>query len=154
MNKAIMSPGSGVQEFLGGVEQARLDYCRGVQQVEKLFHRAVEEGEQRGACALEEDTLRQLVQARGALEGLRRDWQSREAAAEEFLGGVADPRLRMILRLRYVDLKPWPKVQEELERSGILYDQRNVFYLHKKALEQAGQLWRQGGGCSGETGLV
>ena len=158
MNTVTKDNASAMQvlEFLGRVELARLDYRRGVQRVETLQERFREVSESWGrAEAFEDGLLESLVRARGELPGLYRAWERAEEEAEAFLDGVEDVRLRMILKLRYVDLKTWPKVMEELERSGIYYEQRHVFNLHTKALAAAQALWeRQQGGACPDAGVL
>lgn len=60
---------------------------------------------------------------------------------EEFVNNIPDPTLRMILWLRYVDLLPWSRVQEELATAGVWYSERQITRLHGLALQSARGIW-------------
>ena len=69
-------------------------------------------------------------------EKIRALWR-REALVDTFIERIPDARHRAILRLRYIDCLPWPKVQAALEALGFWYDERQIFRLHGAALQIA-----------------
>ena len=60
-----------------------------------------------------------------------------EQDAVALLAGLKDEKSQRLLLLRYVELLPWAQVRSALEREGFYYCERQVFNLHRKALEQA-----------------
>lgn len=61
------------------------------------------------------------------------------AFIERVDGGV----LRMVLRLRYLELLPWLQVQKAMNKAGVWYSERQVMRLHARALAAAADLWAQ-----------
>lgn len=68
---------------------------------------------------------------------------ARQQEIDRFIDEIPTDVCRMILRLRYVELLPWQKVNKILEKSGIYYSLENIFKLHGKALREARDLWGQ-----------
>ena len=58
-----------------------------------------------------------------------------------FLSRLPDAAHREILTLRYVHCLRWPRIREELERSGVYYEERQIYRIHGNALQEARQLW-------------
>lgn len=133
-----------IQEFLDSVQEAKLEisWCeRRISEAEaeclRISRRTMgaEDGESRQRAlwaALTEERARL-----GALyiEAL---WQQR--AVEDFIRPVSRSH-RAILRLRYIEGLRWPEVMAELERIGLPYSERQMFRLHKGALQEAEKLF-------------
>jgi len=63
---------------------------------------------------------------------LRRQW-----LVEQFITRVPEPKHRVILRLRYVDLLRWDGVLSGMQEYGLYYSERGMFKLHGEALAEA-----------------
>ena len=72
------------------------------------------------------EAARQMVERRKMVEGL--------------IARVRGAVLREILTLRYLTQLTWRQVQLRLQRSGYYYSERNLYYLHRKALAAAAAL--------------
>lgn len=88
--------------------------------------------------------------ALAAFSDLTRDYYARLVAAEnceiavtDFINRLSNPDSRMILKLRYVDCKRWPKVLEAMNRVGRDIELRRVFVLHGRALNEARELYKE-----------
>lgn len=64
-----------------------------------------------------------------------------EMKVERFIARLSTDRYRIILKLRYVDLLGWPRIQEQLEAQGLYYSDRQIYRLHGEALQEARQVW-------------
>ena len=71
--------------------------------------------------------------------------ETRRAEVDAFLSRLENPTHRAILSLHYVDLMKWPRVEAELQRSGIYYSERQIFRLRDNALQAARELWEKEG---------
>lgn len=137
-----------LSDFLGSVWEARFQYRRCVSRVEELQQRCTQVvtswdcTPRGGGNSRRDGPLAALADQRALLPELYRAWEGKEEEVERFLDKIEDRRFRAILKLRYVDLFQWPRVVEELEKSGLYYSERQVFNLHRKALEQAEDLWQ------------
>ena len=88
--------------------------------------------------------------ALAAFADLTRDYYARLVAAEkhetevsDFINRLQSPDSRMILKLRYIDCKRWPKVLSALSSMGRPMTDRQMFRLHGKALAEARELYRK-----------
>lgn len=137
-----------LRAFLGSVQEARFCYQRAVSREQELRERCENmttnwSSEPHGSGVVHKDgPLVALAQAHAALKPLYLAWERAEDEVDRFLDGIADVRYRAILKFRYVDLYTWPRVIKELEKSGIYYEERQVYRLHGKALNEARELWR------------
>ena len=55
--------------------------------------------------------------------------------AEHLLDRVPDAMCREVLRLRYLDVLPWTKVQFHMARSGMCYSLRHLHRLHDTGVD-------------------
>lgn len=55
--------------------------------------------------------------------------------AERILDRIPDAVCREVLRLRYLDVLPWTKVQFHLARSGMCYSLRHLHRLHDTGVD-------------------
>lgn len=137
-----------LRAFLGSVQEARFRYNRAVSREQELRERCENMttnwgAEVHGGGDVHKDgPLVALAQAHAALKPLYLAWERAEDEVDRFLDGIQDTRYKAILKYRYVDLYTWPRVIKELEKSGIYYEDRQVFRLHGKALNEARELWR------------
>ena len=88
--------------------------------------------------------------ALAAFSDLTRDYYERLVAAEkretevsDFINRLPNTDSRIILKLKYVDCKRWPKVLEAMHRAGRDIEQRQMFRLHGKALAEARELYKE-----------
>ena len=88
--------------------------------------------------------------ALAAFSDLTRDYYERLVAAEkhevevsDFINRLQNPDSRTILKLRYIDCKRWPKVLDSLNRAGRDIEQRQMFELHGRALNEARELYKE-----------
>jgi hypothetical protein len=137
-----------LRAFLGSVQEARFRYNRAVSREQELRERCESmttnwSSEPHGSGDVHKDgPLVALAQAHAELKPLYLAWERAEDEVDRFLDGIPDVRHRAILKYRYVDLYKWPRVVAELERSGIYYEERQVYRIHGKALNVARELWR------------
>ena len=88
--------------------------------------------------------------ALAAFSDLTRDYYERLVAAEkretevsDFINRLQNTDSRIILKLRYLDCKRWPKVLEAMNRAGREIEQRQMFKLHGRALAEARELYKE-----------
>lgn len=88
--------------------------------------------------------------ALAAFADISRDYYERLVAAEkreievaDFISRLPSSDSRVILKLRYVDCKRWPKVLEAMNRAGREIEQRQMFKLHGRALAEARELYKE-----------
>lgn len=79
-----------------------------------------------------------------ALDRARRQLEEREKELERFLSRLSDPRYRAVLALRYGDGLRWRQVQERMEELGLYYSDRQIYHFHRRAMEEARRLWKNG----------
>lgn len=139
-----------LRAFLAGVQEARFQYRSGVRRVAELEERCRSitshwDGQPGGGKGdvRRDGPMSALADQRARLPGLYRAWEEQEERVGRFLDGLKDLRYRAILRLRYVELLHWPRVQQELEAGGIYYSERQMFNLHTQALEAAQEQWNR-----------
>ena len=61
----------------------------------------------------------------------------RQGLVEQFITRVPEPKYRVILRLRYVDLLRWDGVLSGMQEYGLHYSERAMYKLHGEALAEA-----------------
>jgi len=136
-----------LRDFLGSVQEARFQYHRAVSREQELRERCEHmttnwSSEPHGSGDVHRDgPLTALAQAHAELKDLYAAWEQAEEEVDCFLNRIRDIRYRAILQLRYVDLYSWPRIEEELQKGGIYYEQRQIFRLHGRALVEAEDLW-------------
>lgn len=88
--------------------------------------------------------------ALAAFSDLTRDYYERLVAAEkhevevtDFINRLQSSDSRVILKLRYLDCKRWPKVLDALQRSGREMERAQMFKLHGRALNEARELYKE-----------
>lgn len=69
------------------------------------------------------------------------DAELTEKTVADFIDTLPTRECRIILRLRYLDCLHWPSVRRALEKAGICYEERQVYRIHGKALDEARQDW-------------
>jgi hypothetical protein len=66
-----------------------------------------------------------------------------ERRAEMLLQKLPDATDRAVLSLHYMQNLRWPRVQEELKKIGIFYEERNIYNIHDRAIRHAAELWSE-----------
>ena len=62
---------------------------------------------------------------------------------ERFIDALPTRESRIILRHRYLDLLRWRDLKRMLEKSGIYYEEAQIYRLHGVALREARELWNR-----------
>ena len=75
----------------------------------------------------------------------------RRASVDAFIETLRAGDHRVILRLRYIQMLPWSKVLKKLPDYGMFYEDRNVYRLHARALQEAQEKWDELGQTWGEA---
>lgn len=137
-----------LKDFLGSVLRARFAYYRCMRQAEELEEKCTalssplsSEGGRGTADVHKDNMLIALADKTAALPKLYEKWTDAEWEVDRFLDDIPDDRHRAILKLRYVDMLRWPKIEEELKKVGIFYEIRQIHNLHGDALNVARELW-------------
>lgn len=71
------------------------------------------------------------------LRGKAEAYIRRVMLAEDFIDTLPEPRQRIILRLRYIDLLKWEDVLTRMKEYGLYYERRRMLTLHGAALAEA-----------------
>ena len=66
-----------------------------------------------------------------------------EMKVERFIARLGTDSHRIILKLRYVDLLGWPRIQEQLAQQRLCYSDRQIYRLHGEALQEARLVWAE-----------
>lgn len=69
--------------------------------------------------------------------------ERRELEVISFINSLPSQSSRLILTLRYVDIKHWPQVLEGLNAAGLNVSERHMFRLHGVALNEARIKWKE-----------
>ena len=125
------------------VEAARLQrqHHRLMDQATRVTTRLTKEP--KGGGGDREKLLAALADADG--EALRKQTEALERMREieEFIDELPTKECRIILRLRYIELLKWKKVKWALQKSGIYYEEAQIYRLHGQALREARALWKE-----------
>lgn len=139
-----------VKDFLGSVLRAKFAYFRCLRQAEELEEKCTalssplsSEGGRGTADVHKDNMLIALADKTALLPKLYEKWTDAEWEVDNFLDRIEDDRYRYILKLRYVDMLRWPKIEQELKKVGIYYEIRQIHNLHGDALNAARDLWNQ-----------
>jgi hypothetical protein len=84
-----------------------------------------------------------LADKTALLPKLYEKWTDAEWEVDTFLDGIEDDRYRFILKLRYVDMLRWPKIEQEMKKIKFHYEIRQIHNLHGDALKVARELWNK-----------
>lgn len=137
-----------VRAFLGSVLEARLEVKRIKRKLDALESRAMNitsnlTGMPRGGGADRDSVL-------ASLADVSRDYYLRLAKAEQteldvlrFIDSLSSPDSRMILKLKYIDCRRWPKILTTLRENGREISERQMFRLHGAALQEARQKYKE-----------
>lgn len=137
-----------VRAFLGSVLESRMEIRRVKRKLDAIESRATNitsqlTGMPRGGGAGRDAIL-------ASLADISRDYYLRLAKAEaqelevlRFIDSLPTPDSRTILKLKYVDCKRWSKVLAALQANGREINERQLFYLHGKALNEAREKYKE-----------
>ena len=131
------------REFLSSVWDEKMAVQRCVWDVNLLQERCeqitacMEQPRSGGADPHRDGTMTALADKREELLEREKQLERREKEAEAFLDRIGDARQRAILRLRYVEQLRWTEVQKNLERMRFYYSERQVYNLHRQAVQTA-----------------
>lgn len=136
------------REYLNSVLECRLEARRIRRKLDALESRATSITSQLSGMPRGGNSDRNAVLA--ALADATDEYYKRLAAAErrelevaEFIDSIDNRNYRIILRLRYLDRKPWSKVLTTLNASGYAMNERWMFKLHGKALDAAREKYKE-----------
>lgn len=73
------------------------------------------------------------------LEAAKEAEEQRERV-KALIARIDKPLYREILTLRYLSYHSWNDVRKRLRKAGYYYSERNLFYLHRQALQVVGRL--------------
>ena len=74
------------------------------------------------------------------LEAAKEAEEQRERV-KALIARINKPLYREILTLRYLSYHSWNDVRKRLRKAGYYYSERNLYYLHERALEEAQRKW-------------
>lgn len=137
-----------VRAFLNSVRESRMDAKRLQTKLSQLEARATSITSQLSGMPRGGGADRDAVLA--SLADVSRDYYQRLALAEEqelkvlgFIDSLSETNYRMILKLRYIDCKRWPRVLAELKSVGLDIEERHLFRLHGEALKEAREKFKE-----------
>jgi hypothetical protein len=61
----------------------------------------------------------------------------------KFIDSLSKTNYRMILKLRYIECKRWPRVLADLKSAGLDIEERHLFRLHGEALKEAREKFKE-----------
>ncbi len=135
------------REFLNSVRYARVEYSRLSERIKALEQRCMsltaslsgmpggDADAQAMWAALADESAKLYPQLRQAQEA--------EQEVDAFIDTLPNPSHRLVLKLRYVDVRGWEDVIQHLTRGGLAYSARQVYRIHGEALEVARALWSE-----------
>ena len=137
-----------VRNYLSSVREARMDAKRLRVKVDQLEARAMSITSQLSGMPRGGGADRDAVLA--SLADVSRDYYTMLAHAEEtelevlkFIDSLEESSHRIILKLRYIDCRRWPRVLSTLNDSGIQMSERKMFMLHGEALTEAREKFKE-----------
>lgn len=81
-----------------------------------------------------------LVEARERAGAALTKTLYREADIEQFINSLPEPRYRVLLKYRYLELLNWEPIAKKMN-----YSERQLRRLHGRALQAARKLWKEQG---------
>lgn len=138
-----------VRAFLGTVREARLEEARCRRRLQEIDAQcrsvtsplsAMPHG---GGDSHKDGPLAALADQRRLHEALLTAAVRQEMKVERFIAQLGTDRHRIVLKLRYVDLLGWTRIQEQLEAQGLYYSDRQIYRLHGEALQEARLIWAE-----------
>lgn len=137
-----------VRNYLSSVREARMDAKRLRVKVDQLEARAMSITSQLSGMPRGGGADRDAVLA--SLADVSRDYYQRLLKAEttelevlNFIDSLSEANHRMILKLRYIDCKRWPRVLSALQAAGVDIEERHMFRLHGEALKEAREKYKE-----------
>ncbi len=138
-----MSEPKDLRGFLGGVLEARRAVRRREWEVKALRDQYQQNSGRLDSRSRGTSPDRALEDGQIELDRARMELREREEQVEEFLSGLSDSRYRVVLKLRYVEMLRWAQIQKCMEELGLYYSERQIFNLHRRAMEEADALWER-----------
>ena len=135
------------REFLSAVWKQNMEVKRCMWDVNLLRNRCeritacLESGRGGGGDPHRDQSLAALADKRTELLELEQELEQQERLAEDFLARIVDERKRVILKLRYVEHLKWTEICSKLEEMRIYYSERQIYNLHRQAVQEAEQLF-------------
>lgn len=136
------------REFLNSVRYARIEYSRLSERIKALESRCMSITASMSAMPDGGGADAQALWAALADESAKlypelRHAQEAEREVNEFINTLPNPAHRLVLKLRYVDVRGWEDVIQHLTQGGLAYSARQVYRIHGEALEVARALWNE-----------
>lgn len=138
-----------VRAFLGTVREARLEEARCRRRLREIDAQcrsltpSLNGMPHGGGGAHKDGPWAALADQRSLHEQLLEAAVRQEMKVERFISRLDTDSHRIILKLRYVDLMSWPRIQEQLEAQSLSYSDRQIYRLHGEALQEARQVWAE-----------
>lgn len=139
-----------VRAFLGTVREARVEEARCRRKLQEIDAQcrtmtASLNGMPHGGSGdpHKDSPWAALADQRRQHEALLAAAVRQEMKVERFIARMRTDSYRIILKLRYVDLLGWPRIQEQLEQQSLNYSDRQIYRLHGEALQEARQIWTE-----------
>ncbi len=136
------------REFLNSVRYARVEYSRLSERIKALESRCTSitasmSAMPNGGSADAQALWAALADESAKLYPELRRAQEAEREVNEFIDALPNPAHRLVLKLRYVDVRGWEDVIQHLTQGGLAYSARQVYRIHGEALEVARALWSE-----------
>lgn len=143
------------REWLESYGELKVEAARLRKRHERLFTQATQitthlSNEPKGGNGDREKLLAMLADADE--EALRKyaSAERRMREIEEFIDRLPTKEGRMVLRLRYIELLRWKNVKRALAKSGLYYEEAQIYRFHGVGLREARAEWKRRKGVHNE----
>ena len=137
-----------VREFLNSVRESRMDAKRLQSKLSQLEARATSitsqlSGMPRGGGADRDAVLASLADVCDEYYRQLAGAEKQELRVSNFIDTLSETKHRMILKLRYLECKRWPRVLADLKSAGLDIEKSRMFVLHGEALKEAREKFKE-----------
>lgn len=137
-----------VRAFLNSVRESRMDAKRLQSKLSQLEARATSitsqlSGMPRGGGADRDAVLASLADVSCEYYAMLAHAEETELEVLKFIESLSKTNYRMILKLRYIECKRWPRVLADLKSAGLDIEERRMFVLHGEALKEAREKFKE-----------
>lgn len=137
-----------VRAFLNSVRESRMDAKRLQSKLSQLEARAMSitsqlSGMPRGGGADRDAVLASLADVCEEYYYQLAEAEKQELRVLAFIESLSETNYRMILKLRYIECKRWPRVLADLKSAGLDIEERRMFVLHGEALKEAREKFKE-----------
>lgn len=141
-----------IKTYLNQITECRIEINRLNRKISQLEARATSTvsqvtGMPRGSGADRDALLAALADATSEYYAALRKAEQKELEINRFVDGLPTYTSRVILRLRYIERKPWSKVLAALNKQNWAMSERQMYRLHGLALKEARERYAENDGC-------